>query len=408
MTRSNTGRRLPHPRELAPLLRPKPITLNATRRRLASAATLHDLRRIARRRTPRAVFDYTDGGADAELSMARSRDAFSRVEFRPRALRDVAAVDTSTPILGASSALPLALAPTGFTRMMQHEGERAVARAAASAGVPYALSTMGTTAPEELAAAAPAVRRWFQLYLWRERDRSAALIQRAAESGFDTLVLTVDTPVGGPRLRDVRNGMTLPPSLTAKTFVDGALRPHWWLNLLTTDPLEFAALDSWNGTVAELASHMFDPTATFDDIARLRQDWPGKLVVKGVQCAADAETAVNSGADAVVVSNHGGRQLDRSPVPLEELPSVAAAVSNRAEVLVDGGIMSGADAVAAICLGASAVLVGRAYLYGLMAGGQRGVQRALDILATETRQTMQLLGTPTIADLTPDHVRLRP
>lgn len=408
MTRSTTRRRLPRPKELAPLLRAKPVTLNSTRRRLASAATIHDLRRIARRRTPKAVFDYTDGGADAELSMARSRDAFSRVEFRPRALRDVAAVDTTTPILGTPSALPIALAPTGFTRMMQHEGERAATRAAASTGVPYALSTMATTAPEELAAAAPGARRWFQLYLWRERERSAELIKRAAESGFDTLVLTVDTPVGGPRLRDIRNGMTLPPSLTAKTFVDGALRPRWWFNLLTTDPLEFAALGSWEGTVAELASHMFDPSATFDDVARLRQDWPGKLVVKGILCAEDAKAAVDSGADAVVVSNHGGRQLDRAPVPLEELSSVVAAVGDRAEVLVDGGIMSGADAVAAVCLGASAVLVGRAYLYGLMAGGQRGVQRALDILAAETRQTMQLLGASTIADLTPEHIRLRP
>ncbi|WP_031470334.1 alpha-hydroxy acid oxidase [Sciscionella sediminilitoris] len=402
-----TGRRIPRMTELAPLLRPKPLVLNGKRRRLQGAATIEELRAVARRRTPRAVFDYTDGGAGGELSMARNRSAFERIEFRPSVLRDVADVDTTTTMLGQPSGMPVGLAPTGFTRMMHHEGEIAVARAAAGANVPYALSTMGTTSATTLAAAVPDVRRWFQLYLWRDRERSLEFVQSAKDAGYEALVLTVDTPVAGSRLRDVHNGMTIPPSLTAKTFLDGALRPHWWFNLLTTEPLQFASFSNWQGTVAELADHMFDPSATIQDLVWLRERWSGKLIVKGVQRVEDARSAVEAGADAIVVSNHGGRQLDRAPVPLEQLSSVVAAVGDRVEVYVDGGIRTGADVIAAACFGAAGVLVGRAYLYGLMAGGEAGVRRMLDILAVETRQTMQLLGVASVQELTPDRVRLR-
>lgn len=403
-----TERRVPRWRDLAPLLRPKPLVLNGTRRRLGAAATVSDLRAVARRRTPKAVFDYTDGGAGDEVSMARARSAFDRVEFRPNVLRDVSTVDPSTTVLGKQAALPIIFGPTGFTRMMHHEGEIAVARAAGAAGIPYALSTMGTTSAAALAEATPDTRRWFQLYLWRDRPRSLDLVRAAGELGYEALVLTVDTPVAGRRLRDVRNGMTIPPSLTLRTFLDGAVRPWWWWNLLTTRPLEFASFSSWEGTVAELANHMFDPSASIHDVAWLRETWPGKLIVKGVQHADDARAVVDAGADAVVVSNHGGRQLDRSPVPLEQLPSVAEAVGDRAEVYIDGGVLSGADAVAAVCLGATAVLVGRAYLYGLMAGGEQGVHRVADILSTEVRNTMQLLGAASTKDLTAGMARLRP
>jgi L-lactate dehydrogenase (cytochrome) len=329
------------------------------------------------------------------------------VEFSPRVLRDVSEATTAVEVLGRRIAMPVVLGPTGFTRMMHHEGEVAVAAAAGRAGIPYALSTMGTTSAAELAAAAPETRRWFQLYLWRDRARSAELIRQAEEAGYEALVLTVDTPVGGPRLRDVRNGMTIPPTLTLKTFLDGALRPGWWFDLLTTRPLEFASFTNWGGTAAELANHMFDPSATIGDVGWLREAWPGKLVVKGVQNTEDAQAVVAAGADAVVVSNHGGRQLDRAPVPLEVLPSVVQAVGDRAEVYIDGGVLSGADAVAAVCLGATAVLVGRAYLYGLMAGGELGVRRVLEILSAEVRQTMQLLGVTSTRDLTPERARLR-
>ncbi|MDQ6837873.1 MAG: alpha-hydroxy-acid oxidizing protein [Actinomycetota bacterium] len=403
-----TTRRAPKLSELAPLLRPRRPALDPTSRRLSSVASIADLRTAARRRAPRAVFDYTDGAAGEERTLARMRDSYGLVEFRPTVLRDVSSVDPSTTILGRRSELPLVFAPTGFTRMMHTEGEPAVGRVAGRAGIPYALSTMGTTSVERLAAEAPDTRLWFQLYLWRDRGAGRDFVARAAGAGYEALVITVDTPVPGPRQRDVRNGLTIPPSLTLRTFVDGATRPGWWFDLLTTEPLEFASLTRFEGTVADLIARMFDPAATLADIEWLRQAWPGPLVVKGIQSGVVAKAVVDAGADAVVVSNHGGRQLDRAPVPLEELPQVLDAVGDRAEVYVDGGIMSGGDVVAAVALGARAALVGRAYLYGLMAGGERGVQKAADILAAEIRSTMALLGVTTVADLGPDHVRLRP
>jgi L-lactate dehydrogenase (cytochrome) len=402
------ARRVPRWSELAPLIRPRRLPGDAVDRRLAKAADVRDIRAIARRQVPRAVFDYTDGAAGEELSLARSREAFRRVEFRPSVLRDVSAVDLSTTILGTLSALPLVFAPTGFTRLMNSEGEPAVARVAERVGIPHALSTMGTTSMEALAAAAPQVRRWFQLYLWRDREASAAMVERARKAGYEALVLTVDTPVAGARLRDVRNGFSIPPALTLRTAANAAVHPRWWFDLLTTEPLEFASLSSWGGTIAELVDKVFEPAATIADVRRLRADWPGSLVVKGIQTVEDAREVVDAGADAVVVSNHGGRQLDRAPTPLEVLPSVVAAVGDRAEVYLDGGILDGADVVAAVAFGARACLVGRAYLYGLMAGGERGVQRVADLLTAEIRRTLQLLGVTSVAELTPDRVRLRP
>jgi L-lactate dehydrogenase (cytochrome) len=402
-----TARRRPRWSELQPLLRPRGVPLSPTERRLAAVASIPDLRLSARRRAPRAVFDYTDGGAGEEASLRRSREAYARVEFQPRVLQDVSTVDTSTTILGRPSALPLVFAPTGFTRLMHTDGEPAVARVAARTGIPYALSTMGTTSIERLAASAPDGRRWFQLYLWRDRAASRDFVARARESGYEALVLTVDTPVAGARLRDVRNGLTIPPTLSLRTFAEGALHPGWWFDLLTTEPLEFASLNRFEGTVAELVAKMFDPSATLAELAWLRSMWDGPLVVKGIQTVADARTGVDAGADAVIVSNHGGRQLDRAPTPLEVLPAVVDAVGDRAEVYVDGGILSGGDVVAAVACGARAALVGRAYLYGLMAGGERGVQRAADILRQEVAGTLALLGVTRVGDLRRDHVRVR-
>jgi L-lactate dehydrogenase (cytochrome) len=322
-------RRLPRWTELRELIRPRRPSGNATARRLARAATIGDLREIARRQVPRAVFDYTDGAAGAEISLRRSREAFERVEFRPRVLRNVSAVDPSTTLLGTPAALPLVFAPTGFTRLMHTEGESAVGRVAERTGVPYALSTMGTTSLEALADAAPGGRRWFQLYLWRDREASAALVERARAAGYEALVLTVDTPVAGPRLRDVRNGFTIPPALSARTMANAARHPRWWVNLLTTPPLEFASLRSWGGTVAELVDRVFEPAAVLADVRSLRASWPGALIVKGILDADDARAVVDAGADAVVVSNHGGRQLDRSPTPLEQLPAIVSAVGDR-------------------------------------------------------------------------------
>ncbi len=401
-----SDRQVPKWHELKLLLRAKPIELNPTKRRLDNALTINDLRTIARRRTPRSVFDYTDGAAEAEISLRRARDLFGNLEFNPSILRNVSDVDTTTSILRRPSALPFAFAPTGFTRMMNHEGENAVVRVAERRGIPYALSTLGTTSIEDVAAAAPGARKWFQLYVWKDRAAGEELMARAKAAGFEALVLTVDVPVAGARLRDARNGFSIPPALTVKTVLDAATHPAWWINLLTTRPLVFASLRTWDGTVAELIDALFDPTMTIADLEWLRSFWDGPLIIKGIQTVDDARRVVDAGADAIVLSNHGGRQLDRAPVPLRLVPDVVDAVGDRAEVWVDTGIMGGADIVAALALGANATMVGRAYLYGLMAGGERGVDRAAEILSREIRRTMQLLGTRTIDELGQQHVKL--
>lgn len=402
--RTDPKRQMPRRHDLAPLVKFKKPVLSPKERRLASALTIEDLRRIAKRRTPKAAFDYTDGAAEAEVSLARAREAFGDVQFNPAILRDVSSVDTSREILGQRAALPFGIAPTGFTRMMQTEGEIAGAQAAAAAGIPYTLSTMGTTSIEDVAAAAPGGRNWFQLYMWKDRDRSMALVDRAAKAGFDTLVVTVDAPVAGARLRDVRNGMTIPPTLTPGTVANALPRPAWWINFLTTEPLAFASLDSWSGTVADLLDTMFDSTVTYEDLAWIRDQWPGTVSVKGVQTVADAERLAEAGVDAIVLSNHGGRQLDRAPVPFHILPDVRRVVGDRLEVHLDTGIMSGQDIVAAIAHGADFTLVGRAYLYGLMAGGREGVDRMIEILSGQIVRTMKLLGVTTLDELQPEHV----
>jgi L-lactate dehydrogenase (cytochrome) len=397
-------RRFPKPRDLAPLMHFKTPELNAKKRRLENALTIHDLRKIAQRRTPKAAFDYTEGAAEAEISLARARLAFEDIQFNPSILRDVSVVDTSSTVLGGPVALPFGIAPTGFTRMMQSEGEIAGAGAAAAAGIPFSLSTMGTTAIEDVKAANPNGRNWFQLYMWKDRERSMALVDRAAKSGFDTLLVTVDVPVAGARLRDKRNGFSIPPQLTLGTVVNAIPRPEWWINFLTTEPLAFASLDRWSGTVGELLDTMFDPTVTFEDLAWIKDQWPGKLVVKGVQNVDDAKKLASMGVDGITLSNHGGRQLDRAPIPFHLLPDVVREVGKDTEVHLDTGIMSGADIVAAVALGAKFTMVGRAYLYGLMAGGREGVDRMIEILGEQIGRTMRLLGVNSLEELTPAHV----
>ena len=389
----------------------KPV-LSPKERRLAKALTIGDLRTIAKRRTPRAAFDYADGAADGEVSLARARQAFADVEFHPAILRDVSTIDTTREVLGRGVKLPFGIAPTGFTRMMHAEGEIAGALAAAAAGIPFALSTMGTTSIEDVADANPTGRNWFQLYMWKDRDRSMALVDRAAKAGYDTLLVTVDVPVAGARLRDVRNGMTIPPTLTPRTIANAIPRPAWWFNFLTTEPLTFASLDSWSGTVAEMIDTMFDATVTYDDLAWIRDQWPGKVVVKGVQTVDDSKRLADAGVDAILLSNHGGRQLDRAPIPFHLLPDVVRAVGGTVEVHLDTGITSGQDIVAAVAHGARFTLVGRAYLYGLMAGGREGVDRAIEILRGQIERTMRLLGVRSLDELEPGHatqlVRMQP
>ncbi len=398
-------RRFPNPRDLAPLMNFKKPDLNAKRRRLSEALTIADLRAIAQRRTPKAAFDYTEGAAEAEISITRARQAFEDIEFHPAILRDVSRVDTGWEVLGKRVELPFGIAPTGFTRMMHAEGEVAGASAAAAAGIPFSLSTMGTTSVEDVAAAGgPTGRNWFQLYMWKDRERSMALVDRAAKAGFDTLLVTVDVPVAGARLRDKRNGFSIPPQLTAGTVINAIPRPEWWINFLTTEPLAFASLSKWSGTVGELLDTMFDPTVTYDDLRWIKEQWPGKLVVKGVQTVDDAKRLAALGVDGITLSNHGGRQLDRAPIPFHLLPEVVREVGKDTEVHLDTGIMSGADIVASIALGARFTLIGRAYLYGLMAGGRDGVDRAIGILGEQIARTMRLLGVTSLEELEPGHV----
>ncbi|GAA2186583.1 quinone-dependent L-lactate dehydrogenase [Leucobacter alluvii] len=397
-------RQLPNPSELLDLMQFKRPEFDGKKRRLDSALTINDLRTIAKRRTPKAAFDYTDGAAEGELSLARARQAFEDVEFHPGILKPAANVDTSVQVLGGSSALPFGIAPTGFTRLMQTEGETAGAGAAGAAGIPFTLSTLGTTSIEDVKAANPHGRNWFQLYVMKDREISYGLVRRAAEAGFDTLQFTVDTPVAGARLRDKRNGFSIPPQLTLGTIVNAIPRPWWWVDFLTTPKLEFASLSTTGGTVGELLDAAMDPTISYEDLKVIREMWPGKLVVKGVQTVEDAAKLIDLGVDGIILSNHGGRQLDRAPIPFHLLPQVVREVGSDATVMVDTGIMNGADIVASIALGAKFTLIGRAYLYGLMAGGRAGVDRTIAILRDEIERTMKLLGVASIAELEPAHV----
>ncbi|MGA7149419.1 MAG: alpha-hydroxy acid oxidase [Microbacterium sp.] len=397
-------RQLPKPSELFELMQFKKPQLDGRKRRLDAALTIADLRTIAKRRTPKAAFDYTDGAAEGELSLSRARQAFQDIEFHPGVLRPAPEVDTSVEILGGPSALPFGIAPTGFTRLMQTEGEVAGASAAGAAGIPFTLSTLGTTSIEGVKEANPQGRNWFQLYVMRDREISYALAQRAAAAGFDTLQFTVDTPVAGARLRDKRNGFSIPPQLTVGTIINALPRPWWWYDFLTTPKLEFASLSTTGGTVGELLNAAMDPTISYDDLAIIRDIWPGKIVVKGVQNVEDSVRLIDAGVDGIILSNHGGRQLDRAPIPFHLLPKVVKEVGKDATVMIDTGIMNGADIVASMALGAKFTLIGRAYLYGLMAGGRQGVDRTIAILRSEIERTMQLLGVSAVAELEPKHV----
>jgi L-lactate dehydrogenase (cytochrome) len=373
----------------------------------ARVVTADDLRRRARRRTPRSVFDYVEGAAEREVSMRRAVDAFERVVFHPHVLTDVTAVDTSTSILGRPASLPVVFGPTGFTRMMHAAGEPAVARSAGRAGVPYTLSTLGTTAIERLAAEAPDADRWFQLYVSRDRGRVRELVARARDAGFRALVLTVDVPVAGARHRDTHNGLSVPPALTPRTLMGMLGKPAWLFDALTTEPLAFESLGAADDVMG-LIDRVFDPSVTLSDVEWLREEWSRPLVVKGVQRVDDALRVVDAGVDGIAVSNHGGRQLDRAPTPLELLPRVVDAVEERAEIYVDGGVRSGADVAAAVALGARAAFVARPYLYALMAGGERGVDHLNSLLRKDYVRTLQLLGVARTGDLTRDLVSVRP
>lgn len=382
-------------------------TLNRSRRAVERAVTVADLARIAKRRVPRVVFDYVEGSAGREIGYARSLASFKSVEVKARGFQDVSSLDTSVQILGQTVSLPIIFAPTGYTRFMYHVGEPAVAAVAQNHNLVYALSTMGTTSPQELAEAVPGVRRWFQLYVMQNRQDSLNVINQAKENGFEALMLTIDTPVTGMRHRDTRNGLTIPPRIRPSTIFAIAMKPRWWINLLTTKPLEFAAFRGWDKSLQELAATIFDPAIGWKDLAWLQSVWDGPIIVKGVQNVKDAKKLAKMGIAGLVISNHGGRQLDQGPVPLEILEDVVEAVDGKIDVYIDGGILSGQDVYAAIALGAKAVLIGRAYLYGVMADGQRGVEKVIGIMRKELLNNMALAGASNLADIRELGARLR-
>ena len=382
-------------------------SLNPYKGRLLRAQTIEDIAQIAKERTPEVVFDYVEGGAVDEIAYARTQNAFTRIEFNTRVMRDVSKIDTSEKILGKAVDIPICFAPTGYTRLMHHVGEPAVANVASKKNLIYALSTMGTTSPAELAEAVPNSRRWFQLYIMKNRSDSLAVIKQAKDNGFEALVLTVDTPVPGLRYRDNRNGLTVPPKIRINTVLAIARKPIWWLNLFTTGKLEFAAFRGWDKPLSELGGLIFDPSTTMKEITWLRSVWKGPIVVKGVQSVEDAKAIAKLGVQGIILSNHGGRQFDRGQVPLEILPEVVKAVGNKVEIYIDGGIMSGLDALGAIALGAKAVFIGRAYLYGAMANGEAGVEQVIEIMRREFENGMALSGATNIAEVRKNGARIR-
>jgi L-lactate dehydrogenase (cytochrome) len=394
------------------VLRFRRLELRPNRRRLRRGVSVADLRSIAKRRLPRGVFDYIDGGAEDEHTLAANTEAFRQVTFQPRVLRGIGEIDIRSTLLGKPLAFPLVLAPTGFTRIADPAGELAVARSAARADLPYVLSTLGTRSIEEVAEVS-ASRLWFQVYVWRDRGLVADLVQRAAASGYEALCLTVDTAVLGRRERDARRGFTLPPKLGLSTIFDGIVHPGWTWQFLRHDPIVFANVvgrEVGDGaraiSLAEYVGAQFDPGLSWKDVEWLRGQWSGPIVLKGIQTVADAIIAADEGVEAIALSNHGGRQLDSAPAPLDLLPSVADAVGGRTEIICDGGVRRGSDIVKALALGATACMAGRAYLYGLGAAGEAGVDHVLGLLSSDMKRTMALIGCPTIDELNPDYISI--
>jgi L-lactate dehydrogenase (cytochrome) len=375
------------------------------------AINIEDMRRLARRRLPRAVFDFADGGAEDEWTLRANRLDFSKLVFRPRVLVDVSRRDQATTILGQPVPSPLIVAPTGLAGMLWPRGEIVAARAAARREVIFTLSTLGACSIEEVAAASSGPL-WFQLYVMRDRDVTRALVERAQRAGYKALCLTVDLPVLGQRERDLRNGATIPPRITVRNVVDVLRRPAWLRRVWFGPEITFknfvgssAALTSDAGTLWQYVNSLNDPSVDWDDLAWFRSIWSGPLAVKGIMTAEDARRAVSAGVEAIVVSNHGGRQLDSLPSAIEALPEIVDAVGDRAEVILDGGVRRGSDVVKALALGARACMIGRPMLYGLGAAGQAGVERSIEILQAEIDRTLALLGRPTLADLDRSAVR---
>jgi len=399
-------------RTLRSVIRFDRIETDPIERRLKRAASVEDLRRIAKRRLPGGVFDYIDGAAEDEHTLAANRAAFAETFFRPRVLRGLEKVDISSTVLGQPVMYPLVLAPTGFTRIADPAGELAVAKAAARAGLPYTLSTLSTRSIEEVRDASDG-RLWFQVYAWRDRGLVKEMIDRAAAARYEALVLTVDTAVLGRRERDVRRGFSLPPTIGPRTILDGALHPGWTWAFVRSEPIRFANVvgrDVGDGaspvTLSDYINTQFDPALSWSDVEWLRSVWDGPIVLKGVQTVADALLAVDHDVSAIALSNHGGRQLDGAPAAFALVAPVADAVGDRVEIICDGGVRRGSDIVKALAAGATACMAGRAYLYALGAAGERGVDRLLGWFRSDMERTMNLIGAGAIEDLDRDLLEL--
>lgn len=400
-------------RTLRSIIRFRRFEWNATRRRLGRAASIEDLRSIARRTLPRGVFDYIDGGAEAETTLASNTQAFRDIEFRPRVLTGVGDVGISTELLGKSLAFPLVLAPTGFTRIANSSGELAVARAAGRAGIPYVLSSLATHSIEHVREVTDG-DLWFQVYVWADRGLVAEMLGRALAAGYSAIVITVDTAVLGLRERDVRRGFTLPPKIGIDTLVDGILHPRWTLDFIRHEPIRFSNVvgrsvgdGSSAISLADFFVKQFDPSLSWADIEWFRSRWDRKIILKGIQTVSDSLIAADHGVDAIALSNHGGRQLDGAPPAIELVGPVTDSVGDRLAVLCDGGVRRGSDIVKAIALGAKACMAGRAYLYGLGAGGELGVDCAIGMLREGVRRTLALTGCRSIADVHRDLIHQR-
>ena len=397
-------------KSLRSVVRFRKFEFDSAKRRLSRVGNIGDLRRVARRRLPSGVFDYIDGAAEDERTYARNEAGFATIRFVPRVLRGNAQIDTSTTLMGEHLPVPLVLAPTGFTRIAHSQGELAVARSAERAGLPYALSTLGTRSIEEVAEASDG-DKWFQVYVWKDRGLVNEMLDRAAAVGYSTAVITVDTAMFGRRERDVRRGFTLPPRIGPGTIIDGMLNPSWSWDFMRAEPIMFANVTGKSVgdgsdpiSLAEYVADQMDPGLSWEDIDRFREQWPGKLTIKGIQTVVDAKIAADRGVDAVILSNHGGRQLDDAPAPIDLLPSVADALEGGTEIILDGGIRRGSDVVKAVALGARACMIGRPYLYGLGAAGEQGVDFVLEHLAEGVERTLALIGCDSLEALGPEYL----
>lgn len=382
------------------------------RRSSQTAYSIEDLRGMARSRLPRSVFDFFDGGAEDERALKNNRSAYAKHNLVPYVLKDVSSVSLKTEILGKPLAMPLAVAPTGAAGFGWHKGDMAIARAAGKAGVPYGLSTSATASIEHIVEANPDGRRWFQAYILNDIAHTNRLIQRAYDADYEAIMITVDLPVGGKRERDFRNNLSFPFKYTPRNLLDFALHPGWSLPTLVRGVPQMYNLAGVNAaakgtkSLASSVGRSYDSSFSWDGLREIRRQWSRKLIIKGIVRASDAEQAARLGCDAIVVSNHGGRQLDASVATLDALAPVVKAVGSDIDVMVDGGVRRGSDIVIALALGAKAVLVGRPVLYGVSADGEAGAARALEILRDEMQRTMQLCGVTSIEEITPELLQL--